>query len=205
MHYDFIESERLEKAMKYDEYLASWKRQIENTNHNNLNEIDKNRYGFSKLNLHRTLRIHKTYSVGDDLRLCLDSIDSPQTWMVLTEHWCGDSTQNLPFIAEMAKQNSLIDLRILERDKNLDMMDNYLTNGKSRRIPKRVAFDEDGNELFQWGPRPQIAQSLYSDLMEKDIQKDERNKQLHLWYSRNKGEAIEKEFGELLNILELKA
>lgn len=205
MHYEFIESGRLEKAMKYDEYLAGWKLYIENTNHNDLTEVDKNRYGFSKLNLHRTLRIHKTYRIGDDLKLFLESIDSPQTWMVLTEHWCGDSAQNLPFIAEIAKQNSFIDLRILERDKNLDIMDKYLTNGKSRSIPKLVAFDEDGNELFQWGPRPQTAQSLYSELIEKDIPKDERNRQLHLWYSKNKGKAIEKEFEELLNILVLKA
>ncbi len=205
MPYDFIGNGRLENAMKYDEYLTKWKQYIENTNHEDLAEVDKIRYGFSKLNLHRTLRIHKTYSVGDDLRDSLESIDSPQTWMVLTEHWCGDSAQNLPFIAEMAKQNSLIDLRILERDKNLDIMDNYLTNGKSRSIPKLVAFDDNGSELFRWGPRPQTAQSLYSDLMEKDISKDERNKQLHLWYSKNKGKAIEKELEELLNILVLKA
>ena len=118
--------------------------------------------------------------------------------MVLTEDWCGDSAQNLPYIAKIAECNSLIKLRILPRDQNLDLMDLYLTDQKSRSIPKLVAFDEFGNELFQWGPRPYEAQKLVMELNALGLSKNEFNEKLHLWYGRNKGKSIENEFVELL-------
>jgi hypothetical protein len=84
--------------------------------------------------------------------------------MVITETWYGDSAQNLPIIAKAAELNNKIDLRILLRDSNIDIIDHYLTNGQSRSIPILVAFDLDGNELFKWGPRPLTAKILVTNL-----------------------------------------
>jgi hypothetical protein len=151
-----------------------------------------------KLNTHRSNRIHKTYKPSDELVGTINKVNEKQIWMVITEAWCGDSAQNVPFIAMIAKLNNLIDLRIILRDDNLDIMDQYLTNGTSRSIPKLVAFDESGNELFQWGPRPVEAQNLVNELKSNGTTKKEFTEKLHLWYGRNRGKAIEKEFINLL-------
>ncbi len=109
-----------------------------------------------------------------------------------------DSAQNLPIISKAAELNDRIDLRILLRDSNTDIIDHYLTNGQSRSIPILVAFDIDGNELFKWGPRPDTAKTLVTNLNSDGFSKKEFNQQLHLWYGRNIGQEMESELVRLL-------
>jgi len=110
-------------------------------------------------------------------------------------------SQNLPYIVKIAELNPLINLRILFRDQNLDVMDLYLTNGRARSIPKLVAFDENGNELFRWGPRPKAAQEVVDQAIQNGIDKNQYLEKLHLWYSDDKGRTLEKEFSILLHNL----
>ncbi len=120
-------------------------------------------------------------------------------WIVLTEDWCGDSAQNLPYIAKFAALNKNIDLRILLRDDNLDIMDLYLTNGKSRSIPKLIAIDSDGNELFVWGPRPAVIQDMVKAWQIEGKSKEIWQHELHSFYAKNKGKHLEEEFIKLLS------
>ena len=39
-----------------------------------------------------------------------------------------------------------IDMSLLIRDENLELMDQYLTNGTARAIPIFIFIDKDGNE-----------------------------------------------------------
>ncbi|MFJ1288346.1 thioredoxin family protein, partial [Acinetobacter baumannii] len=83
---------------------------------------------FTKLNWSRTQRIHKTILLNPDLKKAVENIQHHYSWIVLTEAWCGDSAQNLPVIAEIAKLNpDKIKLFILLRDENPELMDKYLT------------------------------------------------------------------------------
>lgn len=190
--------QRILNGLTYKEFIEMSVKKVEETNEGKLYEPEKKLYGYSKLNLHRISRIEKTYNVSEQICEQVTKISEPQIWMVLTEDWCGDSAQNLPYIAKIAGCNDYITLRILPRDTNLDIMDQYLTDGKSRSIPKFVAFDKDGNELFQWGPRPAEAQKLVMDLKAEGFTKNEYNEKLHLWYGRNRGKNLESEFVELL-------
>lgn len=149
------------------------------------------------LNLARTLRIEKTYSPSSRVQAAASAIRDAQLWMVLTEPWCGDSAQNLPYIFKIAVCNPLIDVRILLRDQNLDIMDAYLTDG-TRGIPKLTAFDSQGRELFRWGPRPKPAAELFRRLEDEGVQGPELREQLHLWYAKNRGRALAEELVDLL-------
>ena len=189
----FFLDQRPHKGLTYQEYLSLMQQHSEDTSIENFETI--------KLNRQRTSRINKTYNVGQALKGMIAKIRSHQLWMVITEDWCGDSAQNLPYIAKIAACNPLIDLRILLRDQNLDIMDLYLTDGKSRSIPKLVIFDKDGNELVQWGPRPAEAQALVNKNKSEGKSKDEFIKELHLWYGRNRGENLEEEFGKIIGQL----
>ncbi len=185
-------------GLTYEEFNKKSKEFIDVTDPNSLDELQTLRMGFKQLNQHRISRIHKTYKMSEQLKDAIKSIDSPQLWMMLTEDWCGDSAQNLPYIAMMSDENPLITLRILERDENPEVMDNYLTNG-SRSIPKLVVFDESGNELFQWGPRPEEAANLVKELKAAGMSKEQFNEKLHLWYGRNRGKSVESEMLTLIN------
>jgi hypothetical protein len=137
-------------------------------------------------------RIDKSYEPGIDIRDEIEKIEDKQLWMLITEDWCGDSAQNIPYIAKIVSLNKKIDLRIVLRDSNPNIMDQYLTNG-ARSIPILVTFDESGNELFRWGARPKAAQELVSVLKEQGFEKKHYLEKLHSWYARNKGADIEKE------------
>src|SRR5690606_14511850 len=106
------------------------------------------------------------------------------------EPWCGDSAQSLPVLAKIAELNSNIDFQIILRDKNHEWIDKYLTNG-GRAIPKMIVFDEKGNELFVWGPRPAPAQIISNNWnTKKDKTWDEYETELHTWYAKDKTETI---------------
>ena len=158
---------------------------------------DVQQVAFTRLNLHRAQRIARTYKMDPELARLIDGIARPQLWMVLTEPWCGDSAQCLPYIALLADRNPRIDLRLLLRDDNLDIMDLYLTNG-TRSIPLLVAFADDGSELFRWGPRPVAAQEAFAAAKAAGLEKPQILEKLHLWYGRNRGQALEAEFIALL-------
>lgn len=197
---EFFNQQRPHKGLTFQEYFELHKKKVELIEQQNPQEIDGYNTNYIKLNYHRTLRILKTYKVNEELCSLIKKISQPQLWLVLTEHWCGDSAQILPYISKIAECNQLIDLRILERDKNLDIMDLYLTNG-TRSIPKLIAFDVEGNELFTWGPRPKEAQELILNAKKEGKSKEEFIEQLHLWYAKDGGQSIEKEFYEIISNL----
>ena len=60
----------------------------------------------------------------------------PGDWhlLVLSEDWCGDAVNTVPVVAKLAERCPNLDLRVLARDANLDIMDAHLT-GRSRSIP----------------------------------------------------------------------
>lgn len=186
------------EGFTYKQYIELAERQIELSNRSILSEDEKNRIEEIKLNLHRMKRIDKHASLSEKLTEFVMQVSSSQIWMIISETWCGDSAQNIPYIVKAANLNPLIKLRILLRDDNTDIMNLYLTNN-TRSIPILAAFNTEGNELFKWGPRPKEAQQLIEILKNQGAEKKERLEKLHLWYGRNKGAALESEF---INILE---
>ncbi len=198
MAQQFFKEQIPHKGLTYKEYFHKAEEYIDNTAPEELEGTKKTLYDYSKLNLRRSIRVQKTFNPEGKIVDLVKSIKTPQLWMVLTEDWCGDSAQNLPYIAKLAELNENINLRILLRDSNLDIMDLYLTNGTARAIPKLVAFDYQGNELFQWGPRPKEAQDMINNWKAEGLQKDEFNALLHKWYATNKGAALLEEIANLL-------
>jgi len=114
---------------------------------------------YTYLNNKRMDRLDKTSKLSEALISSLKQIITKQHWLILVEAWCGDVAQNLPAIARMAEQNKNIELSIIFRDENNEIMNEYLTQG-ARSIPKLVIFDEGFNELTTWGPRPDPVQDM---------------------------------------------
>jgi len=195
----FFAQRRPHQGFTYDAYLEIMAERA-SASTVGLDEEAAERVGYTKLNLHRSQRIARTYTVPDDLVALLDRLAAPQLWMVLTEPWCGDSAQCLPYIAAVARCNPAVDLRLLPRDDNLDIMDLYLTDGK-RSIPRLIVFDGDGNELAGWGPRPTAAQAVFDQAKAEGLAKPELLERLHLWYGRAGGRAVTAELAAMLRDL----
>ncbi|MCE1189884.1 MAG: thioredoxin family protein, partial [Ignavibacteria bacterium] len=176
----------LPKGISYQNYKKSLEEKHKNFDSNGKSgeELEKNNY--IPLNLARMGRIDKTYSPSEVVIQRVSSLNSPQTWMILTEGWCGDSAQNTPYLYKIAELNPVIQLILVERDSNLQIMDQFLTDGK-RSIPKLVVFSDSGEILFQWGSRPASAQAVVDKAKSEGKEKKDWEITLHQWYSQNKG------------------
>jgi len=180
------------------EFLHKMEFKIKEENYHLLSEVDKKHLENIKLNLHRIKRIQKTFKPNEEIKELISNIIKPQTWLVITEDWCGDSAQNAPYFFEYSKLNSLINFQIIQRDENLELLESYFSSGNPKSIPKIIGFDNNGDEFFVWGARPKVAQDLVMQLKSEGFEKDEFNKKLHLWYGRNRGKELETEIIELL-------
>ncbi|HMH24003.1 MAG TPA: thioredoxin family protein [Puia sp.] len=192
-----ISSEYLEKAMSYsalkklvEDLLADGKstgpHQSEAYNH------------YTQLNLQRMHRLEKTMQLLPEVTELVLKLDNPQTWLVLTEGWCGDAAQSIPVFHALARANPLIKLRFLLRDENLELMDQYLTNGVSRSIPKLIALDASQEELFNWGPRPAPLQELFYRMKADGVAFDAAKEELQRWYNKDKTITIQQEIAGLI-------
>jgi hypothetical protein len=158
-----------------------------------MTEKEKEMFSYYELNWARSTRVEKVYQPSDQALQTLQTIKSKQTWIVITEGWCGDSAQSLPIIATLAQASEgRIELRIVSRDKYPELLGQYLTNG-SMGIPKLIACDTHGNEEWNWGPRPKKAQELFDELRAQNAEKQEIYKSLHGFYAKDKGKCIEDE------------
>ncbi len=106
--------------------------------------------------------------------------------LVLSEDWCGDAVNTVPVIARFAELASNVDLRVLARDENPDLMDAHLTGAGSRSIPVVIVLDEHFREVGWWGPRPSALQR-WATTDGKSLDKDERYREIRTWYARDKG------------------
>ena len=198
MSEDFFQEKRPHRGFTYEEYIGLMEDEARAAEQAETNGKPLGRLQYMKLNLQRTKRIGKVYTPSDSIRTIVEATPGPRLWMVLTEPWCGDSAQCLPYIAKIARCGGNIDLRVLRRDENLDIMDQYLTNG-TRSVPLLVAFEMDGTELFRWGPRPQPAAELFLTHKDAGHEKERILKELHRWYAKDRGCTIEEEIKSLLN------
>ena len=119
--------------------------------------------------------------------------------LVISEDWCGDASNTVPVLARLAGAAPNVEMRVVKRDGNPELMDAYLT-GTARSIPLAVVLDRDFVPVGRWGPRPAELQDFV--LAEKkaalrpaqEIYRDVRR-----WYARDHGGST---LRELLEVME---
>ncbi|WP_375581144.1 thioredoxin family protein [Marivirga tractuosa] len=152
---------------------------------------------YTFMNDRRMDRWDKKINLDDELLKLINSIPK-MNWLVITEAWCGDAAQNIPFIAKLANENSTIDLKFIMRDEHPELMDQYLTNG-ARSIPILIMMDENFNDIATWGPRPEPVQNMVMEAKEKpDLDQPKFIESIHKWYAVDKNQTISQEFKQLI-------
>lgn len=154
---------------------------------------------YSELNEARMNRLEKTVKISTEIIQKLNQLNGDYIWLVISEGWCGDAAQILPVIYKMAELSEKIDLKIVFRDENEDLMNLFLTNG-TKSIPKLIILDKNTLEvLSDFGPRPIGAKQLILDYKAKHGIVDETAKtNLQLWYLHDKGLSTQKEILDLM-------
>ncbi|HZG73639.1 MAG TPA: thioredoxin family protein [Chondromyces sp.] len=116
-----------------------------------------------EVNRDALLHILNEFTVDDNDQSFFEQLKGQKLKViVLTEDWCGDAMLNVPILLKLAKEIDT-SVRFLYRDQNLELMDQYLTNGTSRAIPIFIFIDEEGAEKAVWGPRAQGIQQMVNE------------------------------------------
>ena len=93
---------------------------------------------------------------AEKLRELASSEGGPARMMVIGEDWCGDVVRELPVLARVAEAAGL-ELRILPRDENHDIMNEFLKEGLYMSIPVAVFYDKGHDYICHWIERSQVA------------------------------------------------
>jgi len=123
--------------------------------------------------------------VEEDYLQRVDAVPGDWRLLVLSEDWCGDAVNTVPVVAKLAALSPTLELRVLARDENLDLMDAHLT-GTSRSIPIVILLDAEYRERDWWGPRPTALQDSVSGEW-KVLEKSSRYREARTWYVRDRG------------------
>lgn len=162
-------------------------------------EQSENLLNYSSLNDKRMDRLDKKLKLSENFESFIDQLKCSFTFLIISEGWCGDAAQILPMINKVVESSSKLDMKIVLRDENEELMNQFLTNG-SKSIPKLLVLDKNNELINTWGPRPSIATKMVVDYknehgsLDADFKKD-----LQIWYNKNKGENIQ---NDLLKLME---
>ncbi len=97
------------------------------------------------------------------------------------EDWCPDVHRGLPVVAKMAEATGM-ELRFFPRDKNLDIMNLFLNQGKYQSIPVFAFFDSKLNYLCHFTERPAAAtrfqDEIRAELAKQKLSEDDTRKMM---------------------------
>lgn len=126
----------------------------------------------------------------------LITLSQPLHLVVLNEDWCLDAVGTVPPIAKLGELVPDIDIVVMGRDLNPDLMDAHLTDG-GRSIPLVIVYDDEWKELGWWGPRPAPLQQWVKSVG-MSVPKEEKYHYVRTWYARDRGETTLREIADLL-------
>lgn len=188
----------LQKSISYQAYRDLVKQLAEENSTTGLEKTEA-LANYTKLNDRRMKRWDKTVKLSEETKGRLNTFDGKVTWLVITESWCGDAAHVIPVLNKVAEFNGNIDLRLVLRDENPELMDGFLTNG-NRAIPKLIMIDDaSGNVINTFGPRPSEATSYVNRFKAMHGKlTPEFKEDLQHWYNKDKGQNIIEDITEML-------
>lgn len=154
---------------------------------------------YTLLNNSRMNRHDKKMIIPDSIAAFFKNFKKRQTWLVLTESWCGDAAQTMPMLYKLSQLTSFIDFKVALRDENLQLMNQFLTNG-GMSIPKLIILDNETQSITaDWGPRPSPAVKMVNEFKAKHGSLTPEFKQdLQVWYNKDRGISTAKDIYALL-------
>ena len=194
-----IISQSLKSSISYPEYRSLVEQLVKDNSTTGL-EKTEDLVNYTKLNDKRMRRWDKTVKVSEEIAFKIKQFDKSVTWLVLTESWCGDAAHILPVINKVAELNDKIDFKVVLRDENEALMNQFLTHG-GKSIPKLIMIDHSTNSVVHtFGPRPAAATQLVNDFKtEYGSLTPEFKETLQLWYNKDKGQSTIEDLVHLLN------
>ncbi len=193
-----IVEKAITSAMTYEEYRDLMRTLVAENKSTGVEQSDT-LVNYTMLNDKRMKRLDKTVKIDTESAEKIKQVDTKITWLILTESWCGDAAQTMPAIQKVSAQNKNIIVKIVLRDENLELMNNFLYNN-TLSIPRLIAVNNDTQEIMgDWGPRPsKLTKIVEAYKAEHGSLSAEFKEELQVWYNKDKGQNTIKDLMQLL-------
>jgi len=191
-------SASLKNSMTYAEYRNLVTKLVEEKSTTG-NDKTEDLVNYTLLNDRRMKRWDKTIKVSNEVKTRIEKFNRKATWILITESWCGDAAHIVPAINKVAQLNENIELVVVLRDENDELMNQFLTNG-GKAIPKLIMVDNETNDVVNtFGPRPIVATNMVKTYKaEHGMITPEFKEDLQRWYNKDKGQST---IEDLVNLL----
>ena len=192
----------LKKGISYNAYRDLVNELAENKSTTGLEKTEA-LVNYTRVNDRRMKRWDKTIKISEDSQQKIKEFEKDITWLVIAESWCGDAAHVLPALNKIAELNNHIQMKIVLRDENLNLIDKFLTHG-ARAIPKLIMIDDKSGEVLNtYGPRPSEATHYVNRFKAQyGALTPEFKEDLQHWYNGNKAKNIIEDVTEILSQLE---
>ena len=167
-----------ETGIDYNQYLNNEEALIQSTE-----EFEFRPY--HELNERRMKRNNKIAEKSIQISASQKEMLTNKKILIITEGWCGDASQIVPYAVKIGEKAD-IEVKLVYRDKNTELMNEYLTNG-GMAIPVVILADENYEPIDYFAPRPKEAQELMLKMKADDTPNDEISTELQKWYNSDKG------------------
>lgn len=141
--------------------------------------------------------VYRRATIPDEMVVRVAALSGAWRLLILSADWCGDASNIVPVIQRLVEASPNLDLRLLDRDENLGLMDEHLTGGAARAIPTIIILNETNIERAWWGPRPAELQAWVKTEGHR-YESDDRYREIRKWYARDKGRSSLEEVIALL-------
>ena len=132
-----VTPERYASGFTYQDYLA---------------EIKVNKNWFQQLYDNFQLKPED----AEFFRKAIQHSQGPAKMMVIGEDWCPDVYRGIPMMARIAEAAGM-EMRVFPRDSHMDIMNEFLKEGKWASIPTAVFYTRDHQYICHWIERPALA------------------------------------------------
>jgi thiol-disulfide isomerase/thioredoxin len=124
-----------------------------------------------------------------DFKKLVEQPDGPAKVLIVTEDWCPDCYREVPVMARIAEPSGM-ELRILERDQNKDVMAEFLKDGEFESIPTFVFYTRDHRYITHWIERSKYAaeqgpimRKVFEGLSQEERQEASAKYQKEHWHT----------------------
>lgn len=128
----------------------------------------------------------KARAIGGDWRL-----------LVITEDWCVDSANTIPYMARLAEVMDGLDMRIVSSEVGRWVMETHPTPDGRGATPTVILLDENGKKVGCWTERPTVLQDWWLENPDR-LNSRERLDRKYAWYAEDAGAETLKEIVGML-------
>jgi hypothetical protein len=137
-------------------------------------------------------------TVTPDLITRMRALPEKRRLLIVTEDWCSDSANTVPYIARLVDgAPERLAVRLINAQLGKAVMDAHRTPDGRAATPTVVVLAADGHVVGTWTERPPAIQTWFLEKQKTTMQKPLKDELLE-WYAKDAGRTTMAEIADIL-------